>query len=144
MGGYEAAEALARGAVRWLELAAEGIGAALIALGMAAALVRLATHLRGRHAGGTVGVRLALAQHLALALEFLLAADLLATAIAPTWDRIGKLAAVAAIRTALNVFLMREMREEEAAGRNPRRPPFGATPPAPEDAPQTGGGPSGR
>ena len=48
---------------------------------------------------------------LAIALELLLAADILETAIAPTWDEIGKLAAIAAIRTALNYFLERELRE---------------------------------
>jgi uncharacterized membrane protein len=37
----------------------------------------------------------------------------LATAIAPTWDDIGKLAAIAALRTALNYFLERELRNNE-------------------------------
>src|SRR6516162_10165600 len=36
---------------------------------------------------------------LTLALELLLAADILTTAIAPTWDDIGKLAAIAVLRT---------------------------------------------
>jgi len=43
----------------------------------------------------------------------LLAADILATAIAPTWDEIGKLAAIAALRTALNYFLERELDSTE-------------------------------
>ena len=50
---------------------------------------------------------------LAVALELLLAADILQTAIAPTWDEVGKLAAIAAIRTALNYFLERELRHME-------------------------------
>ncbi|MGZ8938813.1 MAG: DUF1622 domain-containing protein, partial [Limisphaerales bacterium] len=56
-------------------------------------------------------VRLTLARFLALALEFQLAADILSTTIAPSWDKIGKLAVIAIIRTALNFFLMREMKE---------------------------------
>jgi len=44
-------------------------------------------------------------------LTFMLAADVVDTAIAPDWDDIGKLAAIAAIRTALNYFLERDMRE---------------------------------
>ncbi len=48
---------------------------------------------------------------LALGLEFQLASDLLRTAVAPSFEEIGKLAAVA-IRTALNFFLGREIREE--------------------------------
>lgn len=53
-----------------------------------------------------------------LALEFALAADLIRTVVAPTWDEVGKLATIAAIRTALGWFLgrdiadFREMRRE--------------------------------
>lgn len=54
-------------------------------------------------------LRLQLGRWLAIALEFLLAADILLTAIAPTWEDIGKLAAIALIRTALNYFLEREI-----------------------------------
>ncbi len=35
---------------------------------------------------------------------------MLSTSIAPGWEEIGKLAATATIRTALNYFLEREMR----------------------------------
>jgi uncharacterized membrane protein len=55
-------------------------------------------------------VRIQLGRWLSLALEFELAADILRTAIAPTWDEIGKLAAIAALRTLLNYFLEREIR----------------------------------
>jgi uncharacterized membrane protein len=57
-----------------------------------------------------VEVRLALGRSLAIALELLLGADILKTAIAPTWNEIGQLAAIAAIRTALNYFLERELK----------------------------------
>lgn len=40
-----------------------------------------------------------------LALEFTLAADVVRTAVAPSWDDIGKLGAIAAIRTVLSFFL---------------------------------------
>jgi len=56
-----------------------------------------------------------------LALEFALGADIARTAIAPTWDEIGQLAAIAVIRTALNFFLERDLEAlspaEEAAKR---------------------------
>lgn len=51
-----------------------------------------------------------------LALEFALAADIIRSAIAPTWDAVGKLAAIAAIRTGLNFFLARDI-EAMAANR---------------------------
>lgn len=57
-------------------------------------------------------VRLTLARWLALALEFELAADILNTAVTPTWNDIEKLAAIATIRTALNYFLERELNQE--------------------------------
>jgi len=55
-------------------------------------------------------IRLSLGKSLALALEFLLAADILRTAVTPNWDDIGKLAAIAALRTLLNYFLERELK----------------------------------
>ena len=57
----------------------------------------------------TENIRLRLGRWLALALEFELAADILRTAIAPSWSEIGQLAAIAAIRTALNYFLQQEI-----------------------------------
>jgi uncharacterized membrane protein len=57
-----------------------------------------------------IEVRLKLGRWLSLALEFELAADILRTAIAPTWDEIGKLAAIVVLRTLLNYFLEREIR----------------------------------
>ena len=46
----------------------------------------------------------------AVALELLLGADVLATAVAPSWNDIGKLASIATIRTILNYFLERELK----------------------------------
>lgn len=55
-------------------------------------------------------IRIQFGSSLTVALELLLAADILATAIAPTWDDIGKLAAIAVLRTGLNYFLERELK----------------------------------
>jgi uncharacterized membrane protein len=43
-----------------------------------------------------------------IALEFALGADIVRTAIAPTWDQIGQLGVIAAIRTGLGYFLDRD------------------------------------
>ena len=59
-------------------------------------------------------LRVKFGSSLALALELLLAADILRTAVAPTWEDIGKLAAIAAIRTGLNYFLERELSKIES------------------------------
>jgi len=44
-------------------------------------------------------------------LTFQLAADIIETAIAPSWDDVGRLAAIAVIRTFLNYFLERDLKE---------------------------------
>ncbi len=58
------------------------------------------------------GIWLRFAARLILALELTLAADIVRTAIAPSWNDIGQLAAIAAIRTLLNLFLERDMEAE--------------------------------
>jgi uncharacterized membrane protein len=91
----------------------ESAGAAVIFIGAVAALARFAYRaIVTRRSGAFVAIRLDLGRYLALGLEFQLAADLLRTAVAPSFEEIGKLAAVAAIRTALNFFLAREIRRE--------------------------------
>ncbi len=46
---------------------------------------------------------------LLLGLEFELGADIVRTAISPTWTEIGQLGAIAVIRTFLNYFLERDL-----------------------------------
>lgn len=99
--------------VLWLKLAIEVTGAIVIAVGAALAALRLARGAFPHTLEDFNAARLTLARFLALALEFQLGADILSTAVAPSWDAIGKLAAIAVIRTALNYFLSREMQEEQ-------------------------------
>lgn len=54
-----------------------------------------------------------------LALEFALGADIVRTAIAPSWNDIGQLGAIAAIRTVLGFFLGRDLEEAEEMGDPP-------------------------
>ncbi len=58
-------------------------------------------------------LRLRLGSWLALALEFQLGADILSTTIAPTFAELGKLGAIALIRTFLNYFISQELSDEE-------------------------------
>ena len=65
-------------------------------------------------------VWLSFGRWLVLALTFQLAADIAETTLAPTWEDIGKLGAIAVIRTFLNFFLDRDMeglREREKSAR---------------------------
>jgi uncharacterized membrane protein len=99
-------------AVQWLRLIVETTGAIIIGMGVIAAAYQFVRAQFPPQVEGFNRIRLTLARFLALALEFQLGADILSTAIAPSWDQIGKLGAIAVIRTGLNYFLTREMREE--------------------------------
>lgn len=92
--------------------ALEFLGALSIVVGAILTLVKLVGPLRaGQHVSVT-NSRFQLSRYLTLALEFQLSSDVLGTAIAPSWTAIGKLAAIGAIRTALNYVLTREIEDE--------------------------------
>ena len=57
------------------------------------------------------------ARWLIAGLTFQLAADIIQTAFAPSWDEIGQLAAIAAIRAFVNFFLEHDMAQQEKARR---------------------------
>ena len=106
-------ESWLRSAVFFLVRLVEAAGAIIIFAGAALGFVRSIWRAVTKRSADEFGpVRLDLGRFLALGLEFQLASDLLRTAVAPSFTEIGKLAAVAAIRTALNFFLRREIREE--------------------------------
>jgi uncharacterized membrane protein len=91
----------------------EACGAVIIGVGAIWAFVRLVfIGVRSRQMADIVPVRLGLGRALTMGLEFQLAADVLRSAVAPSFHDIGQLAAIAAIRTALNYFLSREIAEE--------------------------------
>jgi uncharacterized membrane protein len=110
--GAGSAETLIGSAVQWLRLGVETVGAIIIGIGVLVATYRLLVAVGQRQTGDYNQIRLGLARYLALALEFQLGADILSTAIAPSWNQIGKLGAIAVIRTGLNYFLMREIETE--------------------------------
>jgi uncharacterized membrane protein len=83
----------------------------LLAFGTAEAMWNLLSGLFARRptAVVTLAAWQGLSRWLLLGLEFMLAADLIETAVSPTWDDIGKLAAIATIRTVLGFFLGRDI-----------------------------------
>jgi uncharacterized membrane protein len=110
----QGAEEVVMYAVNWLKLIVEVTGALVIGMGLLAALSTWARSIRAHSKDVFSETRLTLARYLALALELQLGADILSTAVSPSWDQIGKLAAIAVIRTALNYFLLRELHEESS------------------------------
>lgn len=104
--------------VLWLATGVELLAVVIIAAAVVEAVVRVVAAFNAElHPHGRTypalhkkeEIRLRLGRWLVLGLEFLLAADILKTAVAPTWTEIGQLAAIAALRTVLNHFLRREI-----------------------------------
>lgn len=114
-----------------LAVTIEAGAVAVVTYGAAEAIVLLGSAIARREPTAYQGrvIWLKFATWILLALEFALAADIVRTAIAPTWDDIGKLAAIAIIRTILNYFLTKDIAaftetlgdDAEAAGILPPR-----------------------
>lgn len=115
-------EAVFREFAGYVALATEVVAVLCVAFGSLLTVMRV---VRAILAGDTASHRtrrfifVGFAGWIVLALEFALGGDIIRTAIAPTWDDIGKLAAIATIRTVLNFFLERDIettRREEVPG----------------------------
>ncbi len=99
-------------AVDYLRLVVEAIGAAVVGFGSVAAAIRLLLTLLGIRDYSNTEIRLFLGRYLALGLEFQIGADILSTAISPTFDDVLLLGAIVVIRTVLNYFLSKELERE--------------------------------
>jgi uncharacterized membrane protein len=114
----------------------EAAGAVIIFVGAVIAFARfLLIAFRREGMGPFAQLRLDLGRFLVLGLEFQLAADILRTAVAPNFTELAQLAAIAAIRTALNFFLGLEIKEETELVRADKA----AAPPAAAAAPPSAG-----
>ena len=100
-------------------LAVEAIAVVIIAVGTVEAVVSVARLLREPRVTGIErrSVWLDFAGWLVAALTFQLAADIISTSFSPSWDDVGRLGAIAAIRTFLSYFLDREVESTRALQR---------------------------
>ena len=123
----EGAEEFFKTSASWLALSVEIVACLIIAAAMIEAAVAIFSlkkdprdplHWRKE-------VFLRFGSWLILALEFELAADIIRSAIAPSWEQIGMLGAIAVIRTFLNFFLERDVEklaERESPTAETKRP----------------------
>lgn len=104
----------------WLTVIAENvviiinaIALFVIVIGTIEACLRSARTIFSRSVTGHQlrSVYLQYARWLVAGLTFQIAADVIETSIAPTWEEIGRLGAIAVIRTFLNFFLERDLAE---------------------------------
>ena len=98
-----------------LRLILESVSVFCVAMGLISALgIALAHFLRtGSFISQPPSVRLKFGTWLAVALEFQLGADIVATTVDPTLQTLTELAILAAVRTFLNFFLQKELEAEE-------------------------------
>jgi uncharacterized membrane protein len=96
-----------------IKTSAELISVLLVGAGVLVASYKVLQTIRRADLKKYNEARLTFSRDLVVALEFQLAADIVGTAVKPSWTGLGKLAVVAAIRTFLNFFLQREMSDEE-------------------------------
>jgi uncharacterized membrane protein len=107
-------EETVRNAVHGVIPIVEAVGAIVIVVGVFVSFGRyVLSELRIRPTAYE-DVRLLLGRFLALGLEFQLASDILGTAVSPSFEEIGKLGAIAGIRTLLNYFLAQDLRRADA------------------------------
>ena len=109
----------------YVALAVEAIAIVIIAIGAIEAvigIVRLSLR-SGATNNDRRAVWLTFARWLVAGLTFQLAADVVNTSFAPTWDELGHLAAIAAIRTFLSYFLDREVEDTRERQKRIREAP---------------------
>jgi uncharacterized membrane protein len=104
----------------WLAFIAENVvvvinavALVIIAIGTIEAFLRSTQAIFRRSATGHElrSAYLHYARWLVAGLTFQIAADVVETSIVPTWEEIGRLGAIAVIRTFLNFFLERDLAE---------------------------------
>lgn len=104
-------EELFRTVASYVALLLESMVVLTVAIGSLEALYRILTAFLIHRADDwdRRAVWLRFAGWILVSLEFALGADIVRTAIAPSWDDIGKLGAIAVIRTFLGFFLGKDL-----------------------------------
>jgi uncharacterized membrane protein len=110
----DSADALLLGLAGGLRFVLEALSVATVLLGLlaTASLLRPDAMGRRRQRRSLAGARITFGSWLSMALEFQLGADIVATTTTPSGSNLIQLAAVAVIRTFLNIFLARELETE--------------------------------
>jgi uncharacterized membrane protein len=107
----ETAEVFLEEIVRAVALLLEFTAVLCIAAGFVTTFILLIKSKQAHYSPLYNRLRLKFGGWLALALEFQLASDIIKTTVAPTYEHLIQLGAIAVIRTFLNYFLSKELAE---------------------------------
>lgn len=100
--------------ISWITFCLNIIGSMIVLWGIFTAIIAfLLKELFNRQAVIEMNetIRLKLGSYLVLALEFFIASDIIKTVVTPTWEGIGILGAIVAVRTVLSYFLTKELKK---------------------------------
>jgi uncharacterized membrane protein len=101
--------------VRVIYLSISVLGALVVIWGVLEAMTRFLRAKVGTRVSDQIreneAIRQHLGAHLLLGLEIFIAADIISSVVSPSWEKVGILAAIVAIRTVLSFFLRREVRQ---------------------------------
>lgn len=113
-------------AAEWSALIVDGMAILVVVVGSVVSFVQGARWLISPDYAARVAIRtiwIWYARWLVAALTFLLAADIIETISAPSYEDLIRLAVIAGIRTFLNYFLDKDLREFQAMeGQEAKRP----------------------
>jgi uncharacterized membrane protein len=107
----ETVEIILEEVVRGVALALEFTAVLCIVVGFVKTFILLVKRRKADYSPMYNRLRLLFGGWLALALEFQLASDIVKTTVAPTYENLIQLGAIAVIRTFLNYFLSKELNE---------------------------------
>jgi uncharacterized membrane protein len=115
--------------VSWIVPAIQAVGVVIVVWGVIEAIVALTTRgwqlaMNREVSVGLGHIRISIGRKMVLALEFFIASDIIQTVVVPTWESLGILAGIVAIRTVVAYFLEYEMRHGGSGwdGENAGRP----------------------
>ncbi len=96
----------------------DGIAALVVVAAVVRATWRaLLAFVKGDSSGDLQSVRRGLAERLVFSLELLIGSDIIHTAVAPSWQALGQLAAIVVLRVVIDYTLLQSIKENGDKGR---------------------------
>lgn len=95
-------------------LTVSGLGAAVVVWGVIetfAAFLGMKISFEKDAVSKSESIRQRLGAHLLLGLEIFIAADIISSAVSPSWEKVGILASIVGVRTVLSYFLRIEVKQ---------------------------------
>ncbi len=101
--------------INWIVPAIQAVGVVIVVWAVIQALISLVRRgwlllAQGYAPVGLGAIRITIGRKMVLSLEFFIASDIIQTVVVPTWESLGILGGIVAIRTVIAYFIEYEMR----------------------------------